>query len=306
MRTEPRFRNHLLWLAPILALFGFLSYFLIFIRWPLLREVPFVNFAILLVAAIAAVLAARRARGRARWQRWTSLALLPLPFLLAGMLALFCVRGSALPPPPSAGLVAGAAVPDLRVLDHHGGEVSMAELSQGRVVVVFFRGAWCLFCRTQLSELQARLEEFKQAGVEVVAVSNESVDENRALAERLGLGFRLLSDPALEVIDRFGVRHQREGRELPISLPATFLLADGRVLWRHVSENYRLRPGPSDLLQQLALLDAGDEQADSRPGSRLSRACASYDASRRERVACSGRGGSGVAAAAGFARGARR
>lgn len=256
MRTEARSSNHLLWIAPLLALFGFLSYFLLFVRWPLLRDVPVLNFAILLGAAIAAVIAARRAWSRARWQRWTSLALAPVPFLLAGMLATFCLQGSSLPPPSAQGLVVGAAVPDLRAQDQHGKEVSLAELARGRAVLVFFRGAWCLFCRAQLSELEEHLEEFTRAGVEVVALSNDSVAENRALSERLGLHFRLLSDPNLTIIDRFGVRHEREGRQLPISLPATFTFADGRILSRHVSENYRLRPHATELLRSFERVSA--------------------------------------------------
>jgi peroxiredoxin len=248
--------NHLLWIAPLVALFGFLSYFFLFIRWPTTREVPIVNAAILLAAFGLAIVALRRAQGRQRWHRLASWTLLPLAPALAVLLGLYCTRGSALPPPLVRGLVAGDSVPELRATDQHGSEVSLTALTQGRALLVFFRGAWCLFCKTQLSELQGELARFDQSAVKVVAISAGSVDENRALAQELGLDYRLLSDPTLQIIDRFGVRHEREGKLLPVPLPAMFLVEDGQILWRDVSENYRVRPHMSELLARFAQLPA--------------------------------------------------
>jgi peroxiredoxin len=107
---------------------------------------------------------------------------------------------------------------------------------------------------SELQGLQSRIEEFRRAGARIVAVSPESVDQNRQVTEWLGLEFPILSDPTLAATDAFGLRHAGggpSGEDLP--RPATFILEEGTIRWRDLTENYRIRPRPDDLL---ATLDA--------------------------------------------------
>jgi hypothetical protein len=60
-------------------------------------------------------------------------------------------------------------------------------------MVVFFRGLHCPVCRAQLTELNRRLDELEQAGIDVIAVSGETRERTTRLAEdwrleRLPLG----------------------------------------------------------------------------------------------------------------------
>jgi peroxiredoxin len=50
-------------------------------------------------------------------------------------------------------------------------------------MVVFFRGLHCPVCRGQLSELNRRLEELEQRGIDVIAVSGETRERTTQLAE---------------------------------------------------------------------------------------------------------------------------
>lgn len=69
---------------------------------------------------------------------------------------------------------------------------------------------------------------------------------NRALAERLGLSYRLLADPDRAVMRAFGV----EAGE--IARPAIFVVGrDREVVWRWLSDSYRERIPAADVVRAL-------------------------------------------------------
>ena len=90
----------------------------------------------------------------------------------------------------------------------------------------------------------------------MIAISVDPVETNRRLAGSAGLGFRLLSDPDLEAIDAYGVRHDAGGMGgVTIARPAVFVLdRQGRIAWKDLTENWRVRVRPDRVLEQLAAL----------------------------------------------------
>jgi len=105
--------------------------------------------------------------------------------------------------------------------------------------------------------LQTRLSDIHALDADVVAVSVDPPEKSRELAEAYHLGFPLLSDPRLELIDAFGVRHPGGGLDGDIARPATFLLdREGRVVWRDLTDNWRIRVRPERLLEELRRIDS--------------------------------------------------
>lgn len=73
--------------------------------------------------------------------------------------------------------------PDLTVPLLGGGSYRLADQRpRAFTMVVFFRGFHCPVCRAQLSELDRRLPEFEQRGIEVIAVSGETRQRAAQLA----------------------------------------------------------------------------------------------------------------------------
>ena len=101
--------------------------------------------------------------------------------------------------------------------------------------------------------MQARIDEFRKLDGEILAISADDVDHNLEMASDLELDFRVLSDPELTVIESFGLRHEAGGPWGDIARPATLVLdRQGQVVWRDVTENWRVRPRPEEILAVLA------------------------------------------------------
>ena len=67
--------------------------------------------------------------------------------------------------------------------------------------------------------------------------------------------FPLLSDPDHRVIDRYGLFNTEDPRGREIAHPATFVIdRDGRVRYRFVELDYRVRPTNEDILDVLTSL----------------------------------------------------
>lgn len=166
----------------------------------------------------------------------------------------------------------GASFPSFTLSDATGGKVSLDELlADGPVVISFYRGGWCPYCNLELAALQARIEDVRAAGGQLVAISPQTPDASLSTNEKHDLGFPVLSDvgnvvagevglvhrltPAVkELYDGYGfetdVLNDGHGDEFP--LPATFVLdADGEVTWRFVDADYIRRAEPDDIIAAL-------------------------------------------------------
>ena len=89
----------------------------------------------------------------------------------------------------------------------------------------------------------------------VLAISTDPPEKSREIVDAYSLGFPLLSDVDLRAIDGFGVRHEDGDPTSPgdIARPATFILdREGRIVWRDLTENWRIRVRPERILDELS------------------------------------------------------
>ena len=89
-----------------------------------------------------------------------------------------------------------------------------------------------------------------------VAISVDSPEESATLRRKAGYTYTFLSDPHAEVIRRYDLLHERaspDGKN--IARPAEFLVdASGVVRWRNLTEDFRKRATPEDMLRGAQLL----------------------------------------------------
>src|SRR5260370_29702117 len=100
----------------------------------------------------------------------------------------------------------GARAPDFALPDPRGSAMRLSHLlEQGPVVMTFYRGAWCPYCHLALRAYQQAMPQLQAGGVTLVAISPQTPDHSRALAEKLELTFSLLSDMGNQVARQFGL-----------------------------------------------------------------------------------------------------
>lgn len=90
----------------------------------------------------------------------------------------------------------------------------------------------------------------------MVAISVDSPEQSRNLAAKAGFTFDMLSDSNLAAIRSYDLVHAGAGEHgRDISRPAEFLLdSSGNVRWLNLTEDYRVRARPEQMLQAAKLL----------------------------------------------------
>lgn len=169
-------------------------------------------------------------------------------------------------------LPAGAKAPTFELRNHNGKLVSSVELlGRGRAVLCFIRGRWCPFCVGQIEAMNLIVQQLKQAGASLVAISPQTVQQCFFMHDQHKLQFGLLSDPGNRVARQFGLVYRvpeyqeavykrvfvnlpfingDESWELPI--PATLILGpEGAIFYAYGNEDYTQRPEPSEILAAL-------------------------------------------------------
>ena len=79
----------------------------------------------------------------------------------------------------------------------------------------------------------------------------DSQEDLAKAREKSGATYGFISDSGLKLIDQFGLRHEGGnpfgGND--IARPAVLLISkDGKLLWSHYADNYRVRPNPDEIL----------------------------------------------------------
>ncbi|MGW2565992.1 peroxiredoxin-like family protein [Streptomyces sp. NPDC001537] len=173
-------------------------------------------------------------------------------------------------------LTVGAQAPRFSLPTATGQTVSLDSLlTDGPVVLTFYRGAWCPYCNIALRSLQHHHEAITARGARLVAVSPQVPDESLTLTEKHALAFDVLSDigshtakqyglafdlpdDLAAVYDKLGFDLQRvnDGHPRTLPLPATYVIdREGTIRWAFVDTDYTTRAEPADILAALDALD---------------------------------------------------
>jgi len=89
-----------------------------------------------------------------------------------------------------------------------------------------------------------------------VAISVDAPEVSRDLCKKAGYTFTFLSDPDAQVIRRYDLLHAGAGENgHDIARPAEFLLdSSGVVRWVNLTEDFRVRARPEQILEQAKTL----------------------------------------------------
>ena len=101
----------------------------------------------------------------------------------------------------------GVPAPDFELPDNNGDIVRLSGFKGKKNVVLFFYPKdFTPGCTTQACSFRDHYEDFKDAGAEVIGISDDDVISHRHFSSRYKLPFILLSDKDGTVKNKFGVK----------------------------------------------------------------------------------------------------
>lgn len=103
-----------------------------------------------------------------------------------------------------------------------------------------------MMCNGQLALYARSMETLKAAGLRVVAISVDSPEQNRTLAQKLVLPFPLLSDPTGSVIKPWGYWQDDEGGIAEAT--TVVVMPDQRIVFESMSAHPADRPLVSEVI----------------------------------------------------------
>lgn len=168
---------------------------------------------------------------------------------------------------------AGEYAPEFRLLDPDGNTISSYELlSDGPVLMFFYRGRWCPYCSVDLRAMQAVAGRLQSSGATIVAISQQSALESRTTERMNSLSFPSLVDRGGKVARAFGLRWKLSpqlravelecGLDLAevngepswtLTMPARYIISrEGIIEYADISADYTRRCDPTELLPVLS------------------------------------------------------
>lgn len=246
----------------LLALGGWASYMPL-VSMTGYRATMWPMFALLAAALVLALYAFKHATAPALIAR-----------LISGVAAVLCLAMAPVfflmlrVPQPAGRPIVGSPAPGVNVTNEFGDKLFTGSFTgDGPLLLVFYRGFWCISCMNELQGLGEVRDELKRQGGELIAISTDAPEALKAGRKNYPLlPVLLASDESHDAIKAFKLTHDTMGKELPA--PATVLIdKKGIVRFAHYAALVSDRPNPKTVLLEVQRLapDTSGEQSDPPP-----------------------------------------
>jgi len=148
-------------------------------------------------------------------------------------------------------IAVGEKAPNFTLRDQDGEDVSLADYSGRKVLLVFYPMDFSSVCSEQLSIYHEVKPELADKGVEVVGISVDQIHAHKAFQEKLGIDTTLLADfePKGEVAKAYGSWFEPAGFA---NRTLVLIDEDGTVAWTYESPTPGEFPGANVIFDALA------------------------------------------------------
>ena len=133
--------------------------------------------------------------------------------------------------------------PAFEIENLRGGNSSLLDY-KGKLVLLNFWATWCVPCTKEMPGMETLWQDYKEQGLEIVAVSVDEGSRSRIenFSKMFGINFPILLDPESEVSDLYEVS----------GVPTSFLIdRNGKIIARIVGTEDWLSPDAVSLVQEL-------------------------------------------------------
>jgi len=145
--------------------------------------------------------------------------------LLATLVSFSCLALCAHAEP----LAVGAPAPEISAVDQDGKTVNFKDIyAKGPTLVYFYPKADTPGCTKEGCSIRDAWADLQKAGIQVLGVSEDKVDAQKAFALKFSFPHTLIADSDGKVAAAFGTDFI-EGK--PLTKRESFLIKDGKVAW---------------------------------------------------------------------------
>lgn len=164
----------------------------------------------------------------------------------------------------------GDKAPIFTATDHAGKSVNLKELTKkGKVVLMFYRGAWCPYCNKYMSEIEKALPDFSAKNATVIAITPEPEESISKAVEKTKATFSIIYDKERSIMKQwkvayemspdlqtkykgYGLDLEKQQGDWMLPVPATYIIGkNGKIEFVHFDENYQKRADIKELLKAL-------------------------------------------------------
>jgi len=145
-------------------------------------------------------------------------------------------------------------------------------LKESKILLLFYRGNWCPYCKKHLADLQIFLENLNEKGIYVIVVTPEKVEKIQETTTSLNSTFSIIHDVNNKIMSDYKVAFEVNEQNVPrylsftqkkiheyneiqnntLPVPATYLIdRNNKVIYVHYDPNYRNRASFNEILNVL-------------------------------------------------------
>jgi thioredoxin-dependent peroxiredoxin len=124
-------------------------------------------------------------------------------------------------------LAVGSTAPTITAKDQDGEPVSFADVySKGTTLVYFYPKAGTAGCTAQACSLRDSFADLQGKGLQILGVSEDTVESQKKFKEENKLPFTLIADSDGKVAEAFGVP-----TTMGLAKRQSFIVKDGKIAW---------------------------------------------------------------------------
>lgn len=124
------------------------------------------------------------------------------------------------------------AAPAVSGINQDGATVNFADVyKKGPTVVFFYPKADTPGCTKQACSLRDAFADLSKDGVQVLGVSFDKPEAQKAFKDKFTLPYDLIADPDGKIVEAFKVEKMLKG-VLSLAKRSCFLIKDGKVVWQ--------------------------------------------------------------------------
>jgi peroxiredoxin len=145
-------------------------------------------------------------------------------------------------------------------------------LKNNKILLIFYRGNWCPYCKKHLASLQDNLDKFTKKGVYVIVVTPEKVDKVKETSTKFKSTFSIIHDAENKIMNDYKVafdvnkdnvpnyfeftlkkvRAYNESNNDVLPVPATYLIDKNALIsYVHYDPDYKKRAELGEIINLL-------------------------------------------------------